>query len=177
LPVVVVGLLEIQGLLQETGFAIAASLSAVSLGRLEILPEVLLEAGVLGVILPVAVLADDAGLVGNPSASPVLACLEEDVVTRLPAGGVHLISRIFLVGDGVGAPDERFRLIALVERHLPEEDRGMIAIATNELADFAEFELGESRIGIEVLPAHEAVHDQQAELVTGVEKGRSLGVV
>ncbi len=133
--------------------------------------------GVHGVVLPVAVLAHHAGLRRLVAAAAVLARVEPDVVARRPAGGEALVARILLVRDGVRPGDELGRHGRLVERYLPQHDAGPVAVAAHQVAAVAVLQLGEGRVGVEVLPAGDAVHDDQAELVARVHERRRVRIV
>ena len=98
--------LEVQGLLQQPDLAVTAQLAAAALRGLQVLPFSLLQAGVLRIILPIPILADETGPVFDLTAAAMLAGLDENIVTFFPAAGVALVAGIFLMRNGVGLRDE-----------------------------------------------------------------------
>ena len=143
--VVVVRFLEVGGLLKQRALALPAELPAVALRRREVLPGALVQPRVHGVVLPVAVLAHEAGPVLLAAAAAVLPRVEEDVVARHPPGGEALVAGILLVRDGVGPGHELRRHRRLVERHLPEHDAGVVAVPADQVAAVAVLQLDERR--------------------------------
>ena len=73
--------------------------------------------------------------------------------------------------------DEGGRHVAFVQGDLPERDAGMIAVAPDELPAFLVFLGGERGIGIVVLPAQNAVHDDDAQFIAGIQKGGGLRIM
>ncbi len=110
-------------------------------------------------------------------AAAVLARLEEDVVAAHPPGGEALIARKFLVRDGVRPRRELRRHSGLVEGDLPQDHRRVVAVAPDQIAAIAILQLDERGVRVEVLPARDAVHDHDAELVAGVHERRRVRVM
>ena len=78
---------------------------------------------------------------------------------------------IEFVGCGVGFDVEVVVIARLVDAHTPQDDRRMIPVAANHAADVVDRDLLPLFIA-NMLPAGDFLEDQQAELVTSVEKIR-----
>ncbi len=171
---------DVLGLLQQALFAVAQKLAAGAVGFLQVGPCGLVEAGVHCKILPVAVLGDDQRL-GRQlvlRADPVLACLQVNVIRlRHPAGRKRLVARVFLVHGAVQLVDQRLRHVGLVERALPCDDAGMVAVAPDHVGAGLHRLAGKRGIGIDVLPTGNGVQQHQAQFVRRSHEGRRVRVV
>ncbi len=160
--VVVVRLLEVRGLLEHRALALPSKLSAVALGRRQVLPRALIQPSVHRVVLPVTVLAHDAGTVLLAPTAAVLPRVEVDIVAMDPSRGETLVAGILLMRDRVGSGDELRRHGRFVERHFPQRHARVVAVPAHEVAAVLVLQGDERRVRIEVLPARDAVHHHQA---------------
>src|SRR5690242_9856645 len=106
-----------------------AQLAARALVRREILPACLVQPGIVGVVLPVTVFADQARPADDAAATAVLPRLNEHVITVAPAARETLVARVLLVGDGLQTRDEVRRHLGFIQRDFPKDNTWMVAVA------------------------------------------------
>ena len=98
---------------------------------------------------------------------------------RMDIGSSYRTSRIgiFFFGNLKSLQGKIERIAGFIQDGFPHQYGRVITVTTNHFAGILMNQLPEFRIFVPVLPSRSSDNHEQAELVTGIHKGRVLGIV
>ena len=85
--------------------------------------------------------------------------------------------RVLVLGDLQSLKGEVFRIARLVKDGFPHQDTRVVTVAADDRTGILMYLCRKLRVFVPILPAWSSHDDEEAQLVTGIHKGRILWIV
>ena len=176
------GFLEVICLLQQSSLACRTQLPRIACSGFQVTEFCLIEAGILCIILPVAIFTYKQRfilIVVFPVVrrTGMLPCRDKDITDSVhPAAGVVISKGKLIFHCRVQLAQEAVRHHRLIERCFPHYYRRMVPVTAAHKTRVTQGGLTEDGVSHE-LPTRNGIHYQEAKLITGIKEGRGRGVM